>query len=313
MLGIEVRERPSILKDRKKKNLRKNKGNYAWAYFMIAPTLIGLFILNIWPIIQTIYLSFCSSGDFGKFTWMGDANYVKILTDRTFWHATVNTFLFVLLSVPGAICLSLLTAGLLNSKIKGKALYRTIYFLPVVAAPAAIAMVWRWLYNQEYGLINHMLLFFGIQGPGWNTDPGIALASIAIVAIWSSVGYNMIILLAGLQNIPKSYYEAADIDGANPFRKYFSITLPLLSPTLFFVIVLSVMRALKQFDLVYMITGIQNPAIRQTRTLVYYFFERGFEMDDKAYASVIIVFLFLIIMLVTWFQFIIQKKWVYYN
>ena len=313
MLGTEARERPSILTVRKKKSFRRNKANYAWAYFMIAPTMIGLFILNIWPIIQTIYLSFCSSGDFGKFIWMGGGNYAQILTDSTFGQATVNTFLFALLSVPGGICLSLLAAGLLNSKIKGKTLYRTIYFLPVISAPAAIAMVWRWLYNCEYGLINHMLSFFGIQGPGWNTDPGIALASIAIVAIWSSIGYNMIILLAGLQNIPKSYYEAADIDGANPFRKYFSITLPLLSPTLFFVVILSVMGALKQFDLVYMMTGIQNPAIRQTRTLVYYFFEQGFEMYDKAYASVIIVFLFLTIMLVTWFQFIIQKKWVHYN
>jgi len=301
------------LTSRKKNNFRRNRTDYAWAYFMIAPTMIGLFVLNIWPIIQTIYLSFCSSGDFGRFIWMGGGNYAQILTDHTFGQATINTFLFVFLSVPGEICLALLAAGLLNSQIKGKTLYRTIYFLPVVSAPAAIAMVWRWLYNHEYGLINHILSSFEIQGPGWNTDPGIALTSIAIVAIWSSIGYNMIILLAGLQNIPKSYYEAADIDGANPFRKYFSITLPLLSPTLFFVIILSVMRALKQFDLVYMMTGIQNPAIRQTRTLVYYFFEQGFEMYDKAYASVIIVFLFLIIMLVTWFQFIIQKKWVHYN
>jgi multiple sugar transport system permease protein len=207
---------------------RVDISKWGWAYFMIAPTMIGLFILNIWPIIQTTYLSFCSSGDFGNYIWMGPANYARMATDITLGQATLNTFLFTILSIPAGVCLSLLAAQLLNSYIGGRAIYRTIYFLPVVSAPAAIAMVWKWLYNRHFGLINYILSFLGIEGPGWTTDPSYALVSIAIVSIWSSIGYNMIILLAGLQNIPKSYYQAADIDGAGRFRKYFSITLPLL-------------------------------------------------------------------------------------
>ncbi len=309
----EVKGSTKVLGITKKKKFRKNISKYAWAYFMIAPTMIGLFILNIWPIIQTIYLSFCSSGDFGKFIWTGAANYARMAADITLRQATINTFLFTIFSVPFGICLSLLAAQLLNSNIRGKTIYRTIYFLPCVSAPAAIAMVWRWLYNGDFGLINHILSVFGIDGPGWNTDPRFALMSIAVVAIWSSIGYNMIILLAGLQTIPKVYYDAADIDGAGPFRKYFSITLPLLSPALFFVIILSIMRALRQFDLVYMMTSEQNPAIIQTRTVVHYFFKQAFDLFNQAYASVVIVFLLVIIMIVTLFQFMIQKKWVHYS
>ena len=312
-MGTEIKERANIQKKMRIKIKRADKSKWGWAYLMVAPTMIGLFILNIWPIIQTTYLSFCSSGDFGKYEWMGPANYARMATDVTLRQATLNTFLFAILSVPFGICLSLLAAQLLNTGIKGKTIYRTIYFLPIVSAPAAIAMVWKWLYNRDFGLINYVLSFIKIDGPGWNTDPGYAMISIAVVAIWSSIGYNMIILLAGLQNISKTYYEAAEIDGANPFRKYFSITLPLLSPTLFFVIIISVMGALKQFDLVYMMTGFKNPAITQTRTLVHYFYTLAFEISDKGYGSTIIVFLFIIIMFVTWLQFKGQKKWVHYN
>ena len=312
-MGTAIKEQACIPKKMRIKIKRADISKWGWAYLMVAPTMIGLFILNIWPIIQTIYFSFCSSGDFGKYEWMGTDNYARMAADVTLWQSTSNTFLFTILSVPLGVCLSLLAAQLLNTSIKGKTIYRTIYFLPIVSAPAAIAMVWKWLYNCDFGLINYILSFFGIDGPGWNTDPGYAMISIAVVAIWSSIGYNMIILLAGLQNIPKTYYEAAEIDGANPFRKYFSITLPLLSPTLFFVIIISVMGALKQFDLVYMMTGFKNPVITQTRTLVHYFYTQAFDISDKGYGSTIIVFLFIIIMFVTWLQFKGQRKWVHYN
>lgn len=209
--------------------------------------------------------------------------------------------------------LALIFATLLNSKIKGSNIYRAIYFLPIVVAPAAVAMVWKWLFNTDFGFINYVLGIFGIQGPEWLTSPMTAIISVSIVTIWSSLGYDIVLLLAGLQSIPKSYYEAADVDGASSITKFFKITIPMISPTLFFVLVMRVMAALKQFDLMYMLIGEGNPALEGSQTLTYLFYRNAFVMGDKGYASVIVLWMFLIIGLITLLQFKIQKKWVNYD
>lgn len=280
-----------------------------WAYVMIAPTIIGLMILNIWPIVNTFYMSVMKTGDFGKMTFIGLDNYTRMFADEYFWQATANTFVYTLGVVPLGVLLSLVVAVLLNSKIKGLSLYRTIFFLPVVSTPAAVAMVWRWLYNSDFGLINQT---FGLD-IRWLTDPKFALTSIIIVGIWSTLGYNMILLLAGLQEIPNSYYEAADIDGAGPIRKFFTITVPLVSPTLFFVVILTLIGALQVFDYIYMMIDVVNPALDKTQSLVYLFYKHAFLMNEKGYASAIIVFLFAIILLVTLVQLRLQKRWVHYD
>lgn len=292
---------------------KKNLQDYAWAYLMIAPTILGLLILNIWPIVQTIYLSFCKTGDFGNSTWVGLDNYKHMLTDSNVWHATGNTILYTVVSVPLTVILSLIIAVLLNAKIKGKTIYRTIYFLPMVSAPAAIAMVWKWLYNSEYGLINYLLSLIGIHGPKWLTSSNTALFSLIVVGVWSALGYNMIILLAGLQEIPKTFYEAADIDGAGPIRKFFSITLPLVSPTMFFVVITSLIGSLQIFDLIFMMIDKTSMALQSTESLVYLFYQYSFSMNDKGYGSAIIVLLLLIILLITVVQLRLQKKWVHYQ
>ena len=284
-----------------------------WAYAFIAPTIIGLIIINVIPFFDTIFLSFNKTGAFGKMTWAGVENYLKFFNDPTVWQATKNTIVYMLLSVPLGILLALIFAALLNSKIKGKSIYRAIYFLPTVVAPAAVAMVWKWLFNTDYGLINYLLSLVGIEGPSWLTNPTMAMISISIVTIWSSVGYDIILILAGLQGIPKTYYEAAKVDGASSIVQFFKITIPLVSPTLFFVLVLRVMAALKQFDFMYMLIGEGNPALEGTQTLTYLFYRHAFEIGDKGYASVIVLWTFLIIAMITAIQFKVQKKWVNYE
>lgn len=300
-------------KSKTKNKISKSKLNeWIWGYIMILPTFIGLMVLNIIPAIQTLILSFEKSGAFGKSTWVGLDNYITLFKDPDVIQATINTLKYAILVVPATAIISLIVAVLLNKKMKGVSVYRTIYFLPMVAAPAAIAMVWRWLYNSEYGLINYTLSLIGIKGPNWIADPKVALISIAIIGIWSTVGYNMILLLAGLQEIPRDYYEAANIDGASPIRQFFNITIPLVSPTMFFVVVTSIMSAFQVFDVIFMIVEQGNPALVKTQSLVYLFYKHSFLLNDKGYGAAIIMLLLAIIMAITLIQVKLQKKWVNY-
>lgn len=289
-----------------------------WAYLMIAPVMLGLGVFYIWPVFQTFFFSFTTWGAFGKYHWTGLSNYQSMLQDSELGHALSNTLIFTLISVPGSIAISLLVAVLLNQKIRGVGIYRTLYFLPAVTMPTAIAMVWKWLYNGDYGLINYLLSLVHIHGPRWTSDPNIALYSLILIAIWNSVGNNMVLFLAGLQSIPSSYYEAAALDGARGSSRFFRITLPLLSPTIFFTMVVSMISAFQMFDLIYLIFGPVsgggqgNLAIEATQTVVYLFYANAFLFDNKGYAAAIAVLLFAIILVVTVIQFRLQKRWVHY-
>ena len=285
---------------------------WMWGYLLVAPTIIGLIILNLIPVFETLILSFQKTGDFGAHTWAGLENYKRLLSDPAVWQATGNTLKYAIIVVPITVALSLIVAVLLNQKIKGKSLYRVIYFLPMVAAPAAVAMVWKWLFNSEFGLINYLLQLVGIQGPQWVSDPNFALIAITIVGIWSAIGYNMILLLAGLQEIPKDYYEAASIDGAGPIRQFFTITLPLVSPTMYFVVVTSIISAMQVFDTIFMMIDKTSMALESTQSLVYLFYQHSFTVNDKGYGSAIIMLLLAIIMIITFIQSKVEKKWVHY-
>lgn len=293
---------------------KQGKKELFWGWVFFAPTLAGLLILNIIPIFQTIYKSFFQAGAFGRGDkFVGFANYVKMFSDSQVWQSLLNTFVYAIIEVPISIAISLVLAALLNRKIKGRSVYRTIYFLPMVAAPAAVAMVWRWLYNSEFGLLNHMLKAVGLGPVNWISDPNIALISVAIVGIWSVIGYNMVLFLAGLQEIPGDYYEAAEIDGAGPVRQFLSITLPLISPTMFFVTTTRIIAAMQVFDVIYMMIDRSNPALPRTQSLVYLFYKYSFIESNQGYGSAIVVLLLLIIMVLTVIQNAMQKKWVNYN
>lgn len=298
----------------RKRKIPKNMLNeWKWAYIMIAPTMIGLIILNIIPIIQTIYMSFFKSGAFGRGNiFVGFENYSKMFSDVQTWYAVRNTLVYTCVVVPVTIVIALLIAVVLNGHIKGKGFYRTIYFIPMVAAPAAVTMVWRWIYNYNFGFINHILSNFGLAKIKWIEDPKIALISIAVIGIWSTIGYCMVILLAGLQEIPRDFYEASNIDGASFFDQLFHITLPLVSPTLFFVAVTSVITSMQVFDVIYMMVDVTNPAYNSTVSLVYLFYNNSFKYSNKGYGSAIVVLLLSIIMVITILQMKAQKKWVNY-
>ncbi len=293
-----------------KKGTSQAKNEFIWGWIFILPTMLGLIILNIYPIVDTIIQSFYKTGAFGKGNqFIGLANYTKMLGSEEVWQAVINTFKYAIVEVPFSIVISLVLAVLLNRKMVGRSAYRTIFFLPMVAAPAAVAMVWRWLFNSEFGLLNHLFH----TKTNWISDPKIAVFSIAVIGIWSIIGYNMVLFLSGLQEIPKDYYEAASIDGANGIQQFFNITIPLLSPTIFFVLITRVIGAFQVFDLIFMVMDKNNPALYKTQSLVYLFYQYSFVQNNKGYASAIVVLLLLIVMIITVFQSIGQKKWVYYN
>ena len=279
-----------------------------WAVAL--PTTLGLIILNIYPIFNTIYQSFFKTGDFGKGNiFVGLDNYKKVLEDGAVWEALGNTFQYAIVEVPFSIAIALVLAVLLNRKMRGRSFYRTVIFLPMVCAPAAVAMVWRWLYNAEFGLLNHI---FGTKIQ-WVSNPKIAVYSIAIIGIWSILGYNMVLFLSGLQEIPRDYYEAAEIDGATGINAFFNITIPLLSPTIFFVLVTRVIAAMQVFDLIFMVIEKSNPSFDSVQSLVYLFYNYTFEQMNIGYGSTIVVVLLIVIMILTVFQMYGQKKWVFYN
>ena len=292
-----------------KKTSKLALDGYVWGYLMVAPTIIGLIVLNIVPFFQTIYMSFSKSKAFGAYQFCGLENYIEMFKSPEFWKATWNSIYFCILTVPIGVFLALLVAVLLNAKIKGKTAFRAIYFLPMVVAPAAVAMVWKWIFNTEYGILNSLLG----KNIRWLTDPKIVLVTCAIVAIWSAIGYDAVLLLSGIQNISRALYEAADLDGASKVQQFFRITLPMVSPTLFVVLIMRLMSSLKVYDLIYMMVEQTNPALTSAQSLMYLFYRESFVAGNKGYASAIVIWTVLLIGIVTVFQFIGQKKWVNYE
>lgn len=280
-----------------------------WGYIMVAPTIIGLIVLNLYPFIDTLKLSFTKTKPFDFYEFNGLTNYITMFTNADFWRANLNTIYFCLLTVPLGIFLALVVAVMLNTKIKGRTAFRAIFFLPMVVAPAAVAMVWKWMFNTEYGIINTLLG----NNVNWITNPNVVMVTCAIVAIWSAIGYDAVLLLSGLQNISKSYYEAASLDGATKIQQFFHITLPMVSPTLFVVMIMRLMSSLKVYDLIYMMVEESNPALTSAQSLMFLFYRESFVAGNKGYGSAVVIWTVLLIGIVTAFQFWGQKKWVNYE
>ena len=300
------------LRARRRSSKGLRRGDLIWGYLLIAPTAIGLLGLSIWPAIQTFWFSFTTWGSFGGHTFSGLDNYMQVFKDPELGQSLINTFIYTgmtLISIPLAIAL----AALLNRKgLRGVGVYRTLYFLPVVTLPAAISLVWKLLYNGDFGPVNALLELVGIHGTSWLSNSHTAIYAIGIVSIWSSVGYNMVLFLAGMQSIPVEYYEAASIDGAGKFRQFLRITVPLITPTTFFVAVITVINSLQAFDLVYLMVGPTSPALQSAETVVYLFYEKGIIQSQGGYAAAIAFVLLVLILIITLFQFRVQKRWVHY-
>lgn len=292
----------------------RNRKDWIAGYVFIAPVTIGLFIFYVIPFIQNFWFSFNDVNKFNMATFVGLENYKQLFKEPELMLALKNTIVFAVITVPIGLGLSLLVASMLNSDIKGKSFYRTIYFLPSVTMAAAVALVWKLIFHGEFGVLNEILGAFGIQGGSWLTNSKTALFCVMAVSIWGSVGYNMIILLAGMQGIPRVYYEAAEIDGAGAMKKFFKITMPLLSPTIFFITITGLIGAFQVFDILYMMVDIiKNPAFNQVKTMNALFYQNAFVYGYKGYAAAISIFMFVIIMVITGIQLVAQKKWVNYD
>ena len=295
----------------------RKKHEYTAAYLMIAPMVIGIVIFFIIPTIWSIFLSFTEGPDYITYEFVGLKNYGALLSAGSdMWQELLNTFYYAFVSVALSMVISVLLANALNKNIKCRSLFRVIYFLPSVTMAAAVGMVWRSLLNSQYGIVNQALKAIGIAGPKWLTDPNFMMLGVIIVGVWSSAGYNMIILLAGLKNIPKVYYEAAQIDGASSFRQFTNVTIPLLSPVLFFVSVTSLMGGFKVFDVIYTLAGsgaTVDKFMKYYRTMVYGIYEKGFVYHKLGIATAESVILLVIILALTLVQFRLQNKWVHYE
>lgn len=281
-----------------------------WPVLFIAPLFLGVAVFYLWPILQTIYFSFTTWGAFGGVSWSGLDNYTHLFADPQFYTALVNTLVYtgiVLLGVP----LSVWLAALLNTPgLRLASFYRVLFFLPYVAMPTAVALVWRLIFNGDYGILDWVLSLVGIKGPYWISTPGFAIVAVALVGLWSSLGFSMIVLAAGLKGIPPELYEAAELDGATPTRRFLSVTVPLLTPTIFFVVVVTVISSFQLFDLIYAIMGPRNPALPESMSLVFYFYQAGFVDNQQGYAAAIAIAIFVLIGLVTLLQFRLQRRWV---
>ncbi|HBA62460.1 MAG TPA: sugar ABC transporter permease [Lachnospiraceae bacterium] len=306
-------EKKQQVKVPKKKASRREKKDWVAGYLFIAPVTLGLLVFYIFPFIQNFWFSFNNVNKFNMATFCGLENYSKMIVDTELYQTLWNTLKYVVITVPVGLFLSILLAALLNSEIKGKSFYRTIYFLPSVTMSVAVSLIWKWIYNGEYGILNAILKVFGLEGQNWLSNQSTAFYCVMIVGIWCSVGYNMIILLAGMQGISKSLYEAAAIDGAGPKDQFFHVTMPMLTPTIFFVMITSIIGGFQVFDTIYMMIGKTSMAYESCQTMIAMFYRYGFEFGKKGYAAAISIFVFLIIMVVTAFQMWGQKKWVNYD
>ena len=297
---------------KKKKATARQKKDWFAGYVFIAPVTLGLLVFYIWPFIQNFWFSFNNVNKFNVTHFIGLDNYKQLIGDAEVWTTFGNTLKYVVFTVPIGLFLSICIAALLNAKIRGTSIYRTLYFLPSVTMVAAVAMVWKWVFNEKMGILNSVIAGLGGERVGWLTNPKTALFIVMLVGLWMSVGYNMIILLAGMQGIPKTYYEAASIDGAGGLAQFFKITIPLLTPSIFFVMITSIISGFQVFDVVYMMVLKSNPAYESTQTVVMLFYRQAFDYGYKGYAAAISILIFIAIMIVTIFQLIGQKKWVNY-
>ena len=297
---------------KKKKATARQKKDWVAGYVFIAPVTLGLLVFYIWPFIQNFWFSFNDVNKFNVTHFIGLDNYKQLIGDAEVWTTFGNTLKYVVFTVPIGLFLSICIAALLNAKIRGTSIYRTLYFLPSVTMAAAVAMVWKWVFNEKMGILNSIIAGLGGERVGWLTNPKSALFIVMLVGLWMSVGYNMIILLAGMQGIPKTYYEAASIDGAGGLAQFFKITIPLLTPSIFFVMITSIIGGFQVFDVVYMMIGKLSPAYDSTQTVVMLFYRQAFDYGYKGYAAAISILIFISIMIVTIFQLIGQKKWVNY-
>lgn len=292
----------------KKSKLERSRNR--WGIVFILPQLISLVCLGMIPIVIAFVLSFFDWNGFSSPVFTGFQNFKAVFTDPDTAIAIKNTLLYSVIYVPCSIVLSLGLAMLLN-KAWGKMFYRAVFFLPHIVTSVGIAVVWSWIYQPQFGILNMILKFFGIQGKEWLRDPSTAMGAVIVMSIWWGLGYNIVLFLAGLQNVPRTYVDAAKIDGANERQVFFNITVPLISPTTLLVTITTMINAFQVFDQMFLLTS-GGPA-KKTYTMAIHIYHTAFKSYELGKASTAALILFFVVVAVSVIQFKLSDKWVHYG
>ena len=286
----------------------REEAAYGWLF--VIPHIAGLFIFTIGAILASSYLSLTEWDLFGAPRWVGLDNYRRLAEDEIFWKALWNTVYYTGLRVPFSLLFSLIVALLMNLKIRGILWWRVVYFVPAISSSVAIALVWRWIYSKDFGILNAFLAWFGVAPLSWLTSETLAMPAVIVMSVWWSVGTNMVIYLAALQGVPGQLYEAAELDGAGAWGKFRHVTFPMITPTTFFLLVLGTIGSLQIFDIFYVMT--QGGPNFATTSLVMYIFQNAFEYLEMGYASAVAWVLFFIILALSLVQ-LRFSGWVHYE
>lgn len=300
---------PSLPVTRKKSAFRKSRIQEAiWGYLFITPNFLIILLFTIIPVFFAFYISLTSWNILSDPNFVRFANYEKIFQDKVARETFFNTFYFTVVSVPLNVAITLVLAVFLNQKLRGITFFRTAYYLPVISASVAISLMFMWILANN-GLLNQMFESIGLEPVRWLTDPKIALNSVIGVTIWKGLGMNMIIFLAALQDIPHELVEAASIDGANRFQRFFKIIVPLMTPVIFFVTITGVIGSFQSFDLVYNMT--KGGPGHATTVIGFYIWRQAFDYLKMGYGAALAYIVFAAILVLTLVQWILRKRWVY--
>ncbi|MBU2493793.1 MAG: sugar ABC transporter permease [Bacteroidetes bacterium] len=273
-------------------------------YLLVSPYIIHFMLFVAFPVIFSIVLTFHKWNIIAPMEFTGFANYIRLFKDKTFLQSILNTLLFLIIHIPLQIVVALFLAEILNQKLKFKGFFRAAFFLPVIVSGVVVTILWQQLYGFDTGLLNRLLIKVGLAKIGWLTDPNIAMTSIAVMATWKNVGLYIVLFLVGLQTVPPHYYEAADLEGASKMQKFFKITLPMINPTIFMVVILSTIGGFSLFIEPYVMTG--GGPLNSTISAVLYIYKQGFFYYHMGYSATLGLFFALIILTVVF----VQKKFV---
>jgi multiple sugar transport system permease protein len=299
VVRVRAAEEPPRPEPTRRRRFVSREGLLAFGF--LSPTLLIFSVFIIFPILFSFYLSFTQWNLFGGDpAFIGLDNYARMVDDAEFWKVFAHTGIYTVGTVPINMGLALAVAFFLNKAVVGKRFLRAAFFSPVVISAVAAAVVWRWVFDPNLGLANYALEALGFSAVNWSNSPTAAMVALIIVGVWKSFGVNMVLFSAGLAGIPKHYYEAAEIDGANGWQRFWHITLPLLAPTTLFVLVLSIIASFQVFDIVFVLT--RGGPLGATKVLVYYLYEHAFKFFDMGYASAVAYALFAVLFVLTLVQ-----------
>jgi multiple sugar transport system permease protein len=307
MTDILISDKPALRRNRGLSRLRWDEAK--WAYIFLLPNLIIFSIFTIYPVFASFYYSLNEWTLQSPMKFIGLTNYANLFGDEIFRQVLFNTLYYTAGVIPFQTALALLIAVGLNQKIRFMTGYRALFFVPVVTSMVAVSIVWQWMYQPEYGVINSLLRSVGIEGPNWLFSRQWSMPAVIAMSIWKNVGYSIVLYLAALQGVPESFYESAMIDGANAWQRFWRITFPMISPTTFFIIVLSVIGSFQSFDQIYVMTG--GGPVRATSVIVHYLYQNGFQWFNMGYAAAIAYVLFAMLLILTIVQWTYRSRWVF--